>query len=196
MLCIHSFSHSECYMLTLFLEHSPAFSLSLPVTENIAFLLFMLLDDVYWWLGDEGAWQDHEMFWRAYPNHCRSGNVTKSVAKPHDRNLFLQSLSEEEQNTSADQSKAKKSVEDKDLVESLENGVKFWTDYSKVQYHPQSLYELYGSWTDFDKFNNYGTAREVVSEWSQMEELNERLRFFVEECDHIQVPSFFTANYQ
>ncbi|CAN6352186.1 unnamed protein product [Urochloa humidicola] len=117
-----------------------------------------------------------------------SGNVTKSVAKPHDRNLFLQSLSEEERNTSSsnDRNNAKKNVEDKDLVESLENGVKFWTDYSKVQYHPQSLYELYGSWTDFDKFNNYGTAREVVSEWSQMEELNERLRFFVEECDHIQ----------
>ncbi|CAN6361608.1 unnamed protein product [Urochloa humidicola] len=116
-----------------------------------------------------------------------SGNVTKSVAKPHDRNLFQQSLSEE-QNTSSsnDQNSAKKSVEDKDLVESLENGVKFWTDYSKVQYHPQSLYELYGSWTDFDKFDNYGTAREVVSEWSQMEELNERLRFFVEECDRIQ----------
>lgn len=106
--------------------------------------------------------------------------------------MFLQSLSEEEQNTSSsnDRSNAKKSVEDKDLVESLENGVKFWTDYSKVQYHPQSLYELYGSWTDFDKFDNYGTAREVVSEWSQMEELNERLRFFVEECDHIQVLSF------
>ncbi|WVZ90724.1 hypothetical protein U9M48_037003 [Paspalum notatum var. saurae] len=117
-----------------------------------------------------------------------SGNVTKSVAKPHERNLFLQSLSEEEQNPSSsnDQNTAKKNVEDKDLVESLENGVKFWTDYSKVQYHPQSLYELYGSWTDFDRFDHYGTAREVVSEWSQMEEMNERLRFFVEECDHIQ----------
>jgi len=56
-----------------------------------------------------------------------SGNVTKSVAKPHERNLFLQSLSEEEQNTSSsnDQNNAKKSVDDKDLVESLENGVKF-----------------------------------------------------------------------
>nr|CAB3462473.1 unnamed protein product [Digitaria exilis] len=134
------------------------------------------------------TWQVSIACVMSYPNYCRSGNVTKSVAKPHDRNLFLQSLSEEEQNTSSsnDRSNAKKSVEDKDLVESLENGVKFWTDYSKVQYHPQSLYELYGSWTNFDKFDNYGTAREVVSEWSQMEELNERLRFFVEECDHIQ----------
>ncbi|KAL6622531.1 hypothetical protein ACP70R_032410 [Stipagrostis hirtigluma subsp. patula] len=117
-----------------------------------------------------------------------SGNVTKSVTKPHERNLFLQSLTEEEQNpsTSNGQNNSQKSVEDKDLVASLENGVKFWTDYSKVQYHPQSLYELYGSWTDFDKFDNYGTAREVITEWSQLEEMNERLRFFVEECDHIQ----------
>lgn len=64
------------------------------------------------------------------------------------------------------------------------------SDYSKVQCHPQSLYELHGSWTDFDKFDNYGTAREVVSECSHIEEMNERLRFFVEECDHIQVLSF------
>lgn len=117
-----------------------------------------------------------------------SGNVARSVSKPHGRNLFLQSLAEEEQNpsTSSGGNNSQKNVEDKDLVECLENGVNFWTDYSKVQYHPQSLYELHGSWTDFDKFDNYGTAREVVSEWSHIEEMNERLRFFVEECDHIQ----------
>ncbi|KAK3136884.1 hypothetical protein QOZ80_5BG0444310 [Eleusine coracana subsp. coracana] len=117
-----------------------------------------------------------------------SGNVTRSAAKPHERNLFLQSLSEAEQNpsTSNAPNNSQKSIEDKDLVASLETGVKFWTDYSKVQYHPQSLYELHGSWTDFDKFDNYGAGREVVSEWSQMEEMNERLRFFIEECDHIQ----------
>ncbi|BAT17853.1 Os12g0586400 [Oryza sativa Japonica Group] len=118
----------------------------------------------------------------------RSGNVTRSVSKPHGRNLFLQSLVEEGQNpsTSNGGSNSQKSVEYKDLIECLENGINFWTDYSKVHYHPQSLYELYGSWTDFDKFDNYGSAQEVVSDWSQIEEMNERLRFFVEECDHIQ----------
>jgi hypothetical protein len=113
--------------------------------------------------------------------------------------LFLQSLVEEGQNpsTSNGASNSQKSVEDKDLIDCLENGVNFWTDYSKVQYHPQSLYELHGSWTDFDKFDNYGSAQEVVSDWSQIEEMNERLRFFVEECDHIQVqlfPSKLSAN--
>uniref|UniRef100_A0ACD5XH55 Uncharacterized protein n=1 Tax=Avena sativa TaxID=4498 RepID=A0ACD5XH55_AVESA len=116
-----------------------------------------------------------------------SGNVTRSVAKPHGRNLFLQSLAEDQNaSTSNGGNNSQKSVEDKDLVECLENDVNFWTDYTKVQYHPQSLYEMNGSWTDFEKFDNFGTAREVVSEWSQMEEMNERLRFFIEECDHIQ----------
>ncbi|KAM0854967.1 hypothetical protein ACQ4PT_050083 [Festuca glaucescens] len=116
-----------------------------------------------------------------------SGNVTRSVAKPHGRNLFLQSLAEDQiVSTSNGGNNSQKNVEDKDLVECLENDVNFWTDYTKVQYHPQSLYEMNGSWTDFEKFDNFGTAREVVSEWSQMEEMNERLRFFVEECDHIQ----------
>ncbi|TVU49407.1 hypothetical protein EJB05_00715 [Eragrostis curvula] len=116
-----------------------------------------------------------------------SGNVTRSASKPHEQNLFLQSLSEDQNpSTSSGPNNSQKSIEDKDLIASLETGVKFWTDYSKVQYHPQSLYELHGSWTDFDKFDNYGAGREVVSEWSQMEEMNERLRFFVEECDHIQ----------
>jgi hypothetical protein len=58
-----------------------------------------------------------------------------------------------------------------------------------------SLYELHGSWTDFDKFGTYGAGREVASEWSQMEEMNERLRFFVEECDHIHVSCFPPTNY-
>ncbi|EEC77882.1 hypothetical protein OsI_17172 [Oryza sativa Indica Group] len=126
----------------------------------------------------------------------RSGNVTRSVSKPHGRNLFLQSLVEEGQNpsTSNGASNSQKSVEDKDLIDCLENGVNFWTDYSKVQYHPQSLYELHGSWTDFDKFDNYGSAQEVVSDWSQIEEMNERLRFFVEECDHIQGIQFIVGD--
>jgi hypothetical protein len=89
----------------------------------------------------------------------------------------------------------RKVFEDKDLVASLETGVKFWDDYSRVQYHPQSLCELHGSWRDFDKFDACGAGREVVSEWSQIEGMDERLRFFVEDCDHVQVSFFPATNY-
>eukprot|EP01018_Ginkgo_biloba_P013752 Gb_03250 [translate_table: standard] len=35
-------------------------------------------------------------------------------------------------------------------------------------------------------FDDYGTGRGIVTEHSQAEELSNRLRFFVEECDHMQ----------
>ena len=124
----------------------------------------------------------------------RTGNVSRCVAEPHKKNLFLQSLAEEDQQNSAlyanDPDKEKssqKQIQDKDRVECLESGVKFWTDFSKVHYHPRSLYELDGSWTDVQKFDNYGIGKDVLSAGLQIEEMSERLRFFVEECDHIQV---------
>ncbi|KVH92579.1 Misato Segment II, myosin-like protein [Cynara cardunculus var. scolymus] len=75
---------------------------------------------------------------------------------------------------------------DTDVVKSLEDGVQFWTDFSKVHYHPQSLFELNGLWMGAQEFNNYRIGRDTVSEGLQGDEINERLRFFVEECDHVQ----------
>ncbi|XLS92500.1 hypothetical protein HN51_068508, partial [Arachis hypogaea] len=65
---------------------------------------------------------------------------------------------------------------DKDLVESLENGAEFWTDYSKVHYHLRNT----------EDFNNYGIGKDSFSWALQGEEISDSLRFFVEECDHIQ----------
>ncbi|OVA10501.1 Misato Segment II tubulin-like domain [Macleaya cordata] len=110
-----------------------------------------------------------------------SGNVSQLVSEPHRKNLFLQSLYDEEQKDDP-QSK----VQDKDIVECLQNDVQFWTDFSKVHYHPQSLYEINGLSTNVHGFNNYGIGRDVFSEGLRGEEMNERLRFFAEECDHIQ----------
>lgn len=122
-----------------------------------------------------------------------SGNVTKYVSERQEKNLFLQSLCEEHDGLSAlpndadnESSSSQRQVQDKDRIECLENGVQYWTDFSKVQYHPRSLYELHSSWTDAKKFDNYGIGKDTLSEGLQGEEINERLRFFVEECDHIQ----------
>lgn len=119
-----------------------------------------------------------------------TGPLTTQTSQPLQRNLFLQSLDWEE-NANVDSSRANDNVkdelhtevQDKDIVECLENEVQYWTDFSKVHYHPQSLYELCGSWTDTEDFNNYGIGREAFSGGLHAEEVNERLRFFLEECD-------------
>lgn len=84
-------------------------------------------------------------------------------------------------------------IQDTDVVNSLEESVEFWTDYSKVHYHPQSLFELNGSWVNPQEFNNYGIGKNTLSEGLQGDEINERFRFFIEECDHVQVCFFIST---
>ncbi|XP_065875823.1 uncharacterized protein [Euphorbia lathyris] len=121
-----------------------------------------------------------------------TGKVSSSPSEPHKKNLFLQRLYEEElKNLSLSEIKKLDStgegkIQDGDIVESLENGVQYWTDFSKVHYHPQSLYEVCGLWMDTVEFDNYGAGKDIFSTNLRGEDISERLRFFVEECDHIQ----------
>lgn len=119
-----------------------------------------------------------------------TGSVTNHTHQPVKKNLFLQSLSLEENekmDCSGDfESKdgvSHSEILDEDIVECLENEVQYWTDFSKVHYHPQSLFELSGLWIGIKDFNNYGIGREVFTQGGHADEINERLRFFVEECD-------------
>lgn len=114
-----------------------------------------------------------------------TAGVSTHTAERHKKNLFLQSLYEE-QDRAVDKSGPQGEYQDKDIVESLGKGVKFWTDFSKVHYHPQSLYELSGLWMDAREFDNYGIGRDALSHGLQGEEISERLRVFVEECDRVQ----------
>ncbi|KAK4584512.1 hypothetical protein RGQ29_022294 [Quercus rubra] len=120
-----------------------------------------------------------------------TGNVSTHACEPRKRNLFLQRLYEEEQDSltqenavNGGKNKPQREIEDEDIVEVLENGVQYWTDFSKVHYHPQSLYEMSGLWVGVQEFDSYGIGRDTS--WALREEISERLRFFVEECDHIQ----------
>lgn len=125
---------------------------------------------------------------------CRTGNVSTYASEPRKKNLFLQRLYEEEQENlritngiNNGKKDTRREIQDEDIVECLEKDVQFWTDFSKVQYHPQSLHELSGLWMDSQEFDNYGIGRDIFSASLQGEEISERVRFFVEECDRIQV---------
>ncbi|KAH7566528.1 hypothetical protein ACOSP7_023060 [Xanthoceras sorbifolium] len=122
-----------------------------------------------------------------------TGGVSTHASEPHKKNLFLRSLYEEEQEnfatmngTNSGKNDSRREIQDKDIVECLDNDVQFWTDFSKVHYHPQSLYELRGLWMDAQEFDNYGIGKDVFTGGFRGEEICDRLRFFVEECDHIQ----------
>lgn len=130
---------------------------------------------------------------KVFRQMCRKGRVATHASEPLRRNLFLQSLSEEEQE-SMDKAaldnrndSSQGEIQDKDIVECLESDVQYWTDFSKVHYHPQSLYELSGLWVDIQDFDNYALGKDAFCGHQHGEEIDDRLRFFIEECDHIQV---------
>ncbi|XVF61122.1 hypothetical protein PTKIN_Ptkin08bG0103600 [Pterospermum kingtungense] len=120
------------------------------------------------------------------------GNVSTHASEPRKKNLFLQSLYQEEQNVPSSNcingwtKDSQNEIQDIDIVNCLDKEVQFWTDFSKVHYHPQSLYEVNGLWMDGQEFDNYGIGRDVFTGNLRGEEICDRLRFFVEECDHIQ----------
>lgn len=125
----------------------------------------------------------------------RGGNVSTQIAKPRKKNLFLQSLYDEGgvgDGTDSGADHPSQETGDSDIIGSLENSVEYWTDFSKVHYHHKSLFELYGLLADAQEVDHYGSAKDAYS-GDREEDINERLRFFVEECDHIQVNDFLYA---
>ncbi|KAJ7536822.1 hypothetical protein O6H91_12G083300 [Diphasiastrum complanatum] len=126
-----------------------------------------------------------------------TGPISTFREEPITKNKFLQSLDEEHECLS-DQSAKFFSVNqgsgqdhtykqaDQEIVQDLEDGVQFWTDYLKAHTHPSSLFEIQGAWNGVTPFQDFGCGRGWLSETTQAEEFQNRFRFFVEECDHLQ----------
>ncbi|KAI5062184.1 hypothetical protein GOP47_0022723 [Adiantum capillus-veneris] len=126
------------------------------------------------------------------------GQVSKHVTEPHVKNEFLKSL-EQEQVEWVHQQKRKEQADfpagsgksdsichaEHNIQKSLEESVQFWTDYSKVHFHPRSLYELEGVWHETTSLDDYGRGKGLLNGHVKEDVLN-RLRFFVEEADHMQ----------
>ncbi|KAH6557871.1 hypothetical protein KP509_1Z088900 [Ceratopteris richardii] len=124
------------------------------------------------------------------------GKLSKHVSEPEIKNEFLQSLEQEEldwvtsqqTSTSRDLKEKSSSVESRDehkILQNLEDTVQYWTDYSKVHFHPLSLFELDGVWHGTTPFDDYGNGRDILSGYMKDDALD-RVRFFVEEADHMQ----------
>lgn len=105
--------------------------------------------------------------------------------EPVPKNEFLQSLDEESEGWSA----GNQSSEDRQrpLVQSLDDSVEYWTDYLKAHLHPRSVYELPNTFHGVTPFQNYSSGQGFFKQQEQLDEVENRLRFFVEECDHLQV---------
>jgi len=59
----------------------------------------------------------------------------------------------------------------------------------QVQLHPKSVWEVPGTWRSSARlWDGYGDGRGVLASTEARDDLLDRLRFFAEECDAMQVP--------
>ncbi|GAQ79541.1 tubulin [Klebsormidium nitens] len=117
-------------------------------------------------------------------------------SQPIEKNAFLKSLDEEEDGESAEGGAHGSGMEvdggaearEADLarVAGLEDSVQYWTDYLKVHLHPKSLYELPDTWQGMNELSTYGEGVAAFQKEETREEMEERVRFFAEESDHMQ----------
>eukprot|EP00850_Spirogloea_muscicola_P005795 SM000027S09576 [mRNA] locus=s27:186532:189411:+ [translate_table: standard] len=134
----------------------------------------------------------------------RTWGGAKAVYKsePVERSLYLQSLDNEEDNGCGQSSNmdgerlsdrpastgmsptARPESEERSIVKGLHESVSYWTDYLKVHLHPRSVAELGGAWQG-DPLS-YGAGKGLLDSGESMEDVRDRLRFFVEECDNLQ----------
>ncbi|CAK9871100.1 unnamed protein product [Sphagnum jensenii] len=131
-----------------------------------------------------------------------SGTAAMHKAEPYKKNEFLQSLDEEEESWDAgSQNQASMSgngyhtngdimMQETDTeraqLQALDDTVLYWTDYQKAHLHPQSVYELQSVWNGVTPFDHYGSGQGLLTQQEQRDEVQDRLRFFVEECDQLQ----------
>ncbi|GBG84238.1 hypothetical protein CBR_g38209, partial [Chara braunii] len=127
-----------------------------------------------------------------------------------EKNAFLQSLDNEEEEMEEKHSQQQRTCgvqtgtdevgegtsrtttctaaeKDRERAEVLEIGVQYWTDYAKWEFHHKSVLEVGGVWqTEPSSLAGFGDGRDLVRSAEMLEAINDRIRFFVEECDHLQ----------
>ncbi|XP_059174651.1 protein misato homolog 1-like [Physella acuta] len=70
----------------------------------------------------------------------------------------------------------------------LDNDVKVWSDYLRMGLHPRSIFLLKGHQYNNAEtpFNIFGLGQQICKDGQQWDEIEDRLRYFTEECDQLQ----------
>ncbi|CAH1796416.1 unnamed protein product [Owenia fusiformis] len=70
----------------------------------------------------------------------------------------------------------------------LEKNIKVWSDFLKIYLHPKSLYVLqdYSHNSENEPFDIFSYGSAIYNTRTHQDEIDDKLHFFLEECDHLQ----------
>ncbi|KAH0515246.1 Protein misato-like protein 1 [Microtus ochrogaster] len=76
----------------------------------------------------------------------------------------------------------------KPIQNGKENGVRVWSDFLRVHLHPRSIFVIhkYNHDGETGRLEAFGQGEGILKEPRYLEELEDRLHFYVEECDYLQ----------
>ncbi|XP_067395243.1 protein misato homolog 1 isoform X2 [Emydura macquarii macquarii] len=129
------------------------------------------------------------------------GNLTTHQEDLPAKNLFLQDLREQQGGTSSDGDFNPRALpRSKDVsqlptqlaisqkVHQLEGNVPVWSDYLRVKLHPRSIFMIhkYNYNGESSHLEAFGQGESLLNDSTYLEELENRLHFYVEECDYLQ----------
>lgn len=118
--------------------------------------------------------------------HTWDGDVDFHKQTPESKNKFLLDLNEDQYNEATEETTSsngdlKKAVKSYDL----ETDVKVWSDYLKTYLHPKSINIIneYSHRYENDPFDLWTKGADLKN---TLEVIEERIRFYAEECDRMQ----------
>lgn len=138
------------------------------------------------------------------------GDVTLHQAPSVNKNKYLKDLDEEFENYSGEDGNKVRKSEDDDTDEierrqahsnikledpvfgkkyyNLDNDVHVWSDYIHTALHPRSIFLLKDHQHNNPEtpFNIFGLGQQVSQDREQWDEIEDRVRYFTEECDQLQ----------
>ncbi|XP_077697597.1 protein misato homolog 1 isoform X4 [Eretmochelys imbricata] len=129
------------------------------------------------------------------------GSLSTHQEDPPAKNLFLQDLSKLEGGISSDGDFSPRALPlSKDVSQlpkqlhvsqkghQLEGSVQVWSDYLRVHLHPRSIFMIhqYNYDGESSQLEAFGQGESLLHNSTYLEELEDRLHFYVEECDYLQ----------
>ncbi|KAJ8304930.1 hypothetical protein KUTeg_018513 [Tegillarca granosa] len=138
-----------------------------------------------------------------------TGDVTLHQTSTTPKNVYLKDLEKEEEAYLKGNGNSS-SIEDVEIKDSkditddisagtsnqvfgkkfyeLDEAVSVWSDYLRVHLHPKSTYiiEDFTHKNELSPFDIYGCGHSLMSNYDRNAEIEDRLHYFIEECDHLQ----------
>uniref|UniRef100_A0A8C8RKC3 Protein misato homolog 1 n=1 Tax=Pelusios castaneus TaxID=367368 RepID=A0A8C8RKC3_9SAUR len=130
------------------------------------------------------------------------GNLTTHQEDPPAKNLSLQHLHKLQGGMSSDGDFSPRALPlSKDVAQlptpldisqkvyQLEDSMHVWSDYLRVKLHPSSIFTIhkYSSCSgESSHLEAFGQGESLLNDSTNLEELENRLHFYVEECDYLQ----------